>query len=194
MTLNAVIRRGCGALCWAAATLACVATPTDPAGKPEAAALVPALERSVPLDLGPRERELAALAGDWVVHQVTLPEAGPRHSAAGGTAHLAPLLGGRVLRFQLSFDLGKGAVESLGLLTYDRDRERYQLVWASQAASGMRTAEGAGRLDGEGIVLRSPDGSRTLLRLEGERLTFESAPPGADSALLRTVYERRPPD
>ena len=106
----------------------------------------------------------------------------------------------------VAFDREK-TLEKVGDLAADAAREGAELVVFPEAfvsaypkgldfgaRVGMRTAEGAGRLDGGGIVLRSPDGSRTLLRLEGERLTFESAPPGADSALLRTVYERRPPD
>jgi hypothetical protein len=200
LTIRAVIRRWAPALHLLAAGAclgggaACVAPPPAPALAGGAGDEQAAVERGAPLVRDPNERALASLAGEWRVRREVLRDDGGSLTSTGGTARLEALLGGRLLRLSVRFERQGGPVEAEGLLAYDREGDRYQLVWASQAESGLRTASGPGRLDEAGIALASLDGSRTLLRLVDGRLVFESAPPGGGPALLRTVYEHRRPD
>jgi hypothetical protein len=189
LTISAVIRRTAAVAPWALACLACVSEPAAPAGPSSAPAVA---GRGSALATVPAEDALASLAGDWVVRREVVGADGACGEPIPGTARLETLLGGRLLRMAVRFQHDGGPVEAEGLLAYDRRRESYQLVWASQAVSGMSTARGTGRLEGAGLVLSAPDGSAVRLRLVEGRLLFESAPQGGGPVGVRTVYERRP--
>jgi hypothetical protein len=95
---------------------------------------------------------LASLAGDWQVQlEDSRPGADPQ-LIAGGRASIEACLGAHFLTWEVSFFLADRTVEAHGLLGFDADAHRYQFLWLSELAPGMRLAQGRGD-PARGIVL-----------------------------------------
>lgn len=115
----------------------------------------------------PMHERLAPLVGEWVV-ELAGPELERRGAGSfQGRATIAPVLGGRFLRWDLRIDFGGTPGASLWHLGYDLASARYQLVMMSDVTTSVAVAHGQGDPAADGLVLVwDVDDTRTNRRLQ----------------------------
>jgi hypothetical protein len=153
---------------------------------------------------GVQMRRLSPMVGDWVVEVEAFEANASPLSLAQGTATITAELGGRFLVWRTQMQVAGQGIESRGLLGYDRELERYELLWITELSSGQRIARGAGDPERGGIYLEAsiPDAesgalrhSRSVLELHGPDCfsleQWELDPASSEWILSRRTTYRR---
>jgi hypothetical protein len=112
-------------------------------------------------------QRLHSLIGEWEVHFETRSSADGSFRLQHITSRIISILGGAFLQEQLSIPASAGKwVELMGILGYDRYRERYRFAWLDDTYAVFDVHEG--NWAGEALVMDNIHSGTTFLFGEQE--------------------------
>ena len=108
---------------------------------------------------GPEHAQLAKLAGEWKQSTTHWMAPGAPPQVSDGTATFEPILGGRFMleRMHSTIDLmGEPfEYEAMGIIGYDRMRQKHFYAWLDNMGTLMMVGEGAANMQGNEITYES---------------------------------------
>ncbi|MCP3916239.1 MAG: DUF1579 domain-containing protein [bacterium] len=189
----------------AAGLAACTSAPeraSESFPRPEADPSVADLEQALGADeLPPELLRLQPFVGSWdVAIDGLLVPGGALERLGSGKAEIDWRLGGRFLRWALTFELDGTPHESVGFLSWDAEARAYQSFWLSDLSGDMTLLRGLGGPLGSGLVLRGEArGASGMRRMRVEKAGgllvegFAKDGEGRDVLVRRTRYRRVDP-